>query len=43
MKLFFLIFSFIPLIVIGQSNVQEIINQEYQNEHFSGAVLFAEG
>lgn len=43
MKFFPAIFLFLPLILFGQNNLQEIINQEYEKGHFNGTVLFFDG
>ena len=43
MKFFLTIFLFIPLILFGQSNIEEIINQEFEKGHFNGTVLYFDG
>lgn len=43
MKFFLMIFLFTPLILLGQNNVEEIINQEFENGHFNGTVLYFDG
>lgn len=43
MKFFLTIFLFIPIILFGQSNIEEIINQEFERGHFNGTVLYFDG
>src|SRR5690606_11704685 len=43
MKFFLTTFLFIPLILFGQNNIEEIINQEFEKGHFNGTVLYYDG
>jgi len=43
MKLFLSIFLFLPSILFGQNDVQEIVNREYEKGHFNGTVFYADG
>lgn len=43
MKHFLSIFLFLPLILLGQSDIHKIINNEYDNGHFNGTVLYKDG
>lgn len=43
MKFFLPIFLFLPIILCGQSNIQEIVNSEYKKGHFNGTVFYADG
>lgn len=45
MKIRFLLpaFLFTPLLVLGQNKIRDIITQEYEKGHFSGALLYADG
>lgn len=43
MKFFLTTFLIIPLTLCGQSNIEEIINQEFEKGHFNGTVLFLNG
>lgn len=43
MKCFLSIFLFLPLILFGQNNIEEIVNGEYKKGHFNGTVLYADG
>ncbi|HEX2846992.1 MAG TPA: serine hydrolase domain-containing protein [Chitinophagaceae bacterium] len=42
-KLLLPAFLFIPLLVPAQHKIQDIITQEYEKGHFSGALLYADG
>lgn len=41
-KFFLPIFSFLPLILLGQNDIQEIVNSEYEKGHFNGTVFYAD-
>lgn len=41
MKLFLSIFLFLPSILFGQNDVQEIVNSEFEKGHFNGTVFYA--
>ena len=43
MKILLTICLFLPLGLLGQNNIQEIINQEYEKGHFNGTVLYVDG
>lgn len=43
MKFFLSFFFFLPLILFGQNDIQEIINKEYEKGHFNGTVLYFDG
>lgn len=43
MKCLLSIFLFLPLILFGQNNIEEIVNVEYKKGHFNGTVLYADG
>ncbi len=43
MKFYFAIFLFLPLILFGQNDIQQIVNNEYEKGHFSGTVFYADG
>lgn len=43
MKFFFPIFLFVPLILFGQNDIQEIVNSEYEKGYFNGTVFYADG
>lgn len=43
MKFFMPLFLFLPLILFGQNEIQETINQEYEKGHFNGTVLYVDG
>jgi len=38
MKLLLSIFLFLPYILFGQNNIQEIINSEFEKGHFNGTL-----
>jgi len=43
MKFSLSIFLFIPLILFGQNNIEETINEEFEKGHFNGTVLYFDG
>lgn len=42
-KFYFTIFLFLPIILFGQNNIQQIVNNEYEKGHFNGTVFYADG
>lgn len=42
-KFYFTIFLFLPLIVLGQNDIQQIVNSEFEKGHFNGTVFYADG
>jgi CubicO group peptidase (beta-lactamase class C family) len=43
MKFYFTIFLFLPLILFGQNDIQQIVNSEFEKGHFNGTVFYADG
>ncbi len=43
MRFLLLLFLFIPLLVLSQNNIQEILDREYEKGHFNGTLLYADG
>lgn len=41
MKLFLSIFLFLPYILLGQNDIQEIVNSEFEKGHFNGTVFYS--
>lgn len=43
MKFHLIILLLLPLSLLGQTTIQETINQEYEKGHFNGSILFIDG